>query len=129
MTADGIRPGAAAMPPDDRRIRLASGTICVLRHSPLPLLSNYHVLFIPHGHGSPSDEDEHQLYSIAQDIGEELGQRFYGDPGCYALIFSGPRTRRRPWPHVHILPARDLAEKRRAMLLYFFKRFLTRWLA
>ena len=110
----------------DRQIFLSDGRRCVLRSRPMPWLPNYHVFFLPESDGPPTPEQESEFFGLAPGVAEDLGQRFYGDRGCFTLLLSGARTRRRPWPHVHLLPARDVAEKRRALLLLYCKRVL-RW--
>lgn len=56
----------------------------------------------------------------------ELARAELGDPEAFTLLYNGARTRRRPWPHAHVLLARSVAEKRWALLCYHLKH-LTRW--
>ncbi len=64
---------------------------------------------------------------LAQRSGRLLGRRYYRDQGCFTILFSGRRGRRRAWPHFHIVAVRNVAHKRWSLLLLFAKRFL-RWL-
>jgi hypothetical protein len=108
----------------DERLPLSSGRACTLRSRPLPLLPTYHVLFLASEDREPTAGEEHEMFGLAHDAAARLGQRFFGDPGCYTIVFSGGQTRRRPWPHFHIVAVRGIAEKRRALLLLMIKRVL-----
>jgi hypothetical protein len=108
----------------DERLPLSSGRACTLRSRPLPLLPTYHVLFLAGDGREPTSHEEHEMFGLAHDAAARLGQRFFGDPGCYTIVFSGGKTRRRPWPHFHIVAVRGIAEKRRALLLLMVKRVL-----
>ncbi|HKP64574.1 MAG TPA: hypothetical protein VJV78_47890 [Polyangiales bacterium] len=108
----------------DRCYRLSSGRTCTLRARPLLGLRSYHVLFLASDPGAPSQREERELFVLAQRVAARLGQEYCGDPGCYVILFSGSRTRRRPWPHFHIVPVRNVADKRRALLLLYIKRSL-----
>ena len=110
----------------DVQYALSSGHTCTLRPRPLPLLRTYHVLFFPRHQGRPSAQEEREMFYLAQRTASELGTRFHGDPGCFAILFSGRRTRRRPWPHFHIIAARNVAGKRRALVLLHFRSLLVR---
>jgi len=109
----------------DEQLPLSSGRACVLRSRPLPLLPTYHVLFLASDGREPTSCAEHEMFGLAHDAAARLGQRFFGDPGCYTIVFSGGKTRRRAWPHFHIVAVRGIAEKRRALLLLMIKRVLT----
>jgi len=108
----------------EERLPLSSGRACTLRSRPLPLLPTYHVLFLAGDGHEPTTCEEHEMFGLAHDAAARLGQRFFGDPGCYTIVFSGGKTRRRPWPHFHIVAVRGIAEKRRALLLLMIKRVL-----
>jgi len=108
----------------DERLPLSSGRACTLRARPLPLLPTYHVRFLASEDREPTSREEHEMFGLAHDAAARLGQRFFGDPGCYTIVFSGGKTRRRPWPHFHIVAVRGIAEKRRALLLLMVKRVL-----
>lgn len=102
---------------------LPSGRSCTLRARPLPWLPTYHVLFLSQD-TVPTDSEEREMFGVAHSVATDLAVRFCGDPGCYTILFSGPRTRRRPWPHFHIVAVRNVFEKRRALLLLYFKQVL-----
>ena len=108
----------------DRHYLLSSGRTCTLRARPLPGLRTYHVLFLASDSQQPTQHEERELFILAQHVASGLGHQYCGDPGCYVMLFSGSRTRRRPWPHFHIVAVRDLAAKRRALLLLYIKRVL-----
>lgn len=108
----------------DTPFPLASGRICMLRARPLPLLPTYHVLYYPGEQGGCSERDEHEMFALAHTVARDLGRRYHHDPGCYTLLFSGGRTRRRPWPHFHIVAIDGVGAKRRALLLLYLKRVL-----
>ncbi len=110
----------------EAELRLPSGRACVLRPKPLPLLPTYHILFFPSEQGALTQREEAGMFALAQRVAADLGRRFHGDPGCYAILFSGGRTRRRPWPHFHIVAVPDLRAKRRALFLLHIKQLLIR---
>lgn len=110
----------------DSAYMLESGRRCILRARPLPLLRTYHVLFFPTEQGRCGERDEHEMFSLAHSLARDLGRRYHGDAGCYAIVFSGGGTRRRPWPHFHIVAVRGLWSKRRALLLLHIKQLLIR---
>lgn len=67
-----------------------------------------------------------ELLLLAHRIGRMMASRHYGDPECYTLMYNGARTRRKPWPHVHLLIARSVSDKRRGVLFLQLKHLL-RW--
>ncbi len=105
-------------------LRLSSGQRCILTRRTLPGLQTYYVLALRTKSCSSSDVGE--LQSLAHRIGQMLARGHYGDPECYSLLYNAARTRRRPWPHVHILVARSVADKRWCMLVFQLKHLL-RW--
>jgi hypothetical protein len=109
----------------DQRFELASGRACTLRPRPLPGLPTYHVLFFASDQGEPTQSEEREMFMLAQVAASGLALRYHGHSGCYAILFSGSRTRRRPWPHFHIVAVRDVAAKRRALVLLHLKSVLT----
>lgn len=111
----------------DERFPLTSGRECTLHPRPLLGLPTYHVLFFASERGEPSQQEEREMFMVAQVAAARLATRYCGDPGCYAILFSGRRTRRRPWPHFHIVAVRNLAAKRRALALLHIKSLLI-WL-
>jgi hypothetical protein len=111
----------------DQRFPLTSGRACTLRPRPLPGLPTYHVLFFASEQGAPAPDEEREMFMLAQVAATRLALDHCGDAGCYVILFSGSRTRRRPWPHFHIVAVRDVAAKRRALALLHIKRVLI-WL-
>ena len=111
----------------DLRYPLASGRVCTLRARPLPGLPTHHVLFFASEQGAPLQHEEREMFGLAQVAASSLAREYCGDPGCYVILFSGSRTRRRPWPHFHIVAVRGVSAKRRALLLLHVKRVLV-WL-
>jgi hypothetical protein len=107
-------------------LQLRSGRALSLSQPRLPGLSDYYVLAL--GETAPSDDELDEASVVAHHVGRELALRRHGDAECYSLIYNAGRTRRRPWPHFHILLARSTLEKRRAFLLLQMKHVL-RWLA
>lgn len=105
-------------------LRLSSGQRCSLTRRALPGLRTYYVLALRTKDWSQSDIGE--LQSLGHRVGRMLARRHYGDPECYSLLYNAARTRRRPWPHVHILVARSVADKRWCMLVFQLKHVL-RW--
>ncbi len=61
------------------------------------------------------------LLDAAVQVARQESQRRFGDPGCYTLLCNAARTRRCPWPHVHIVLAPDVRSKRRAMVFLLLK--------
>ncbi len=107
-------------------ITLSTGRVCTLENPGLPLLAHYHVLAFPAGQGQPSLEEADEIVLIATRTARDLGRRYYADEECFSLIFNGGRTRRKPWLHVHILPAGSPTAKRFAFLAFYLKRLLRR---
>lgn len=118
------RAGAIARAGAGLGLCLSSGLRCALTRRTLPGLQTYYVLALRTKDCSSSDVGE--LQSLAHRIGRMLARRHYGDPECYSLLYNAARTRRRPWPHVHILVARSVADKRWCMLVFQLKHLL-RW--
>lgn len=95
-----------------------------MRRQALPGVKNCYVVAL-HG-ASWSGREVEELYLLAHRIGRMLGRRHFGDAECYSLTYNAARTRRRPWPHVHVLIARSVSEKRRNMVFMMLKNVL-RW--
>ena len=119
---------------------LASGRSCTLSRPNVPGLKNYYVIAldavvpVEDAVASVEDavasvEDAEEFFLRAHRIARTLAQSHYGDPECYALMFSAGRTRRRPWPHVHIVVADSVSKRRRAVLVLQLKHVLwwRRW--
>lgn len=107
-----------------RGLRLSSGVRCSLRRPALPGVQNYYLVALPGSAVGTRDIEE--LYLVAHRIGRMMGRRRFGDAECYTLMYSGARTRRRPWPHVHVLVAGSVADKRRNIFFLQMKHLL-RW--
>lgn len=107
-----------------RGLRLSSGARCTLHRPALPGVRHYYVVALHEQAASARDVDE--LHVLAHRVGRMIGTHRFGDPECYTLMYSGARTRRRPWPHVHVLVAHSVVDKRRNVLLLQMKHVL-RW--
>jgi diadenosine tetraphosphate (Ap4A) HIT family hydrolase len=79
---------------------------------------NYHVLAAT---GPVHDEEVDELAQIGARIARRLGRELMGDEDAFTIILNGASASRRPWAHVHILPVRTPAEKRRAFAFLFLK--------
>jgi len=102
-------------------IRLRTGVLCRLQRPGLPWLGRYHVLSLRPASGHVTSEDVEALLVIGRRVGRQLGLHYFGDPEAYTLLFNAARTRRSPWPHVHIIPAASVRAKRWALTAFFFK--------
>jgi hypothetical protein len=107
-------------------ITLSSGRSCLLQNPALPFLVHYHVLSFPVEQGPPSQTEADEMILIATRKARDLGRMVYGDGECFSLIYNAGRTRRRPWPHVHILPSPSPAAKRLVFLAFHLKHLLRR---
>lgn len=88
----------------------------------LPGVSRYFLLLGEEGSaGAPFPWHE------ARELARALAREELGDPEAFTLLYNGARTRRRPWPHVHVLLARSVAEKRWALLCYHLKHLTSWW--
>jgi hypothetical protein len=86
----------------------------------LPGVAHYYLL-VATGQSSQSFP-----WQAAQELAAELALTELGDPEAFTVLYNGARTRRCPWPHVHVILARTVAEKRCALLCFHLKH-LTRW--
>jgi len=107
-----------------RGLRVASGLRCTLRRPNLPGVRDYYVVTLPDNPVSVRDVED--LHLLAHRVGRLLGLQRFGDAECYTLMYSAARTRRCPWPHVHVIVAASVAAKRRSMMLLQLKHLL-RW--
>lgn len=121
-------------PSSARGLRLSSNARCVLERPAIPWVRSYYVVALPTA--VSSHRDIHELHHLAHRVGRLLGRQRFGDPECYTLMYSAARTRRRPWPHVHVIVASSVQDKRRHVLLLQLKHVLrwrqwpmTQWLA
>ncbi len=67
------------------------------------------------------------MWRAAYHVARRLAEQYQGDPECFSVLFNGGRTRKRPWPHFHIVITGSLSEKRRAMVCISLKRLLRWW--
>jgi hypothetical protein len=107
-------------------LSIGPGRHCTLVQPRLPGLTDYYVLSVAENMGPLSSTELDALSTLAQRVGRELALERHGDPECYSIIYNAGRTRRKPWPHFHILLAASTFEKRRAFVLLQLKHVL-RW--
>jgi len=100
------------------RYVLPTGAECELHAPPMPGVPGYHVLAVD---GAAHDDDIDELARLGAHIARRLGRELRGDEGAFTIIVNGCRTSRRPWAHVHIIPAGTPAEKRRAFAFLLLK--------
>jgi hypothetical protein len=109
------------------RYFLPSRRICELSAPEVPGVPHYLVLAPREAEAGGSsagsdvsteraDAELAQLVALAAEVAARVARRRFGDAGCFTLLASGARARRRPWPHVHIVLAESVAAKRRALL-------------
>jgi hypothetical protein len=101
--------------------RLPTGAACRLSRPDLPFLERYHVLVLTAGERAPTPEDVDALLCLARCLGRRLGSHYFGDAESFTILFNGARTRRSPSPHVHIIPARSVSQKRWALAALHLK--------
>lgn len=77
----------------------------------------YEVVLDPTGRRSEED-----LLVDALGAARASSRSHFGHEGGYTLLFHGPSTRRRPLPHVHIVPAGSPSQRHRRLLLVGCKR-------
>lgn len=110
-------------------IRSGSRTFRLAR-SRVPFVRHYFVLHAPPGPDGEADAGREALAAMwraAHQVARRLAERYQGDPECFSVLFNGGRTRKRPWPHFHIVITGSLSEKRRAMVCISLKRLLRWW--
>ncbi|MDJ0851784.1 MAG: hypothetical protein QNK04_25685 [Myxococcota bacterium] len=105
-------------------VRLSTGRVCQLARPALPFLAHYHVLTFSAGPEPPTPAEIDEMLVIATQKARALGRLYFCDEECFSLVYNAGRTRRRPWPHVHILPTASPAAKRIAFLLFSLKHLL-----
>ena len=67
------------------------------------------------------------LLAAAEAVARQEASWRFGDPECFSLICNASRTRRRGWPHVHIILAPSVRAKRWAMLWLSLKHLSRPW--
>jgi hypothetical protein len=110
-------------------LSVGNGRRCTLMEPDVPLLSDYYVLSVSEHEGQLSSAEVDELFLLAQHLGRELARARHGHEQCYSIIYNAARTRRKPWPHFHILLAGSTLEKRKKFTLLQLKhvlRFLAR---
>ena len=92
---------------------------------------NPHITFLPHyrvvdcpGTADPTPAEVGEMLQIAHRTGQALARAAFDDPGAFSLLLNAPRTRRRPWFHIHLIPARSPREKWWALFTLSQKRWL-----
>ena len=108
----------------ERVFALPSGARVEWRRPRIPFFAHYAVLAWPRDSGPASDADVDAMWSLAHALARAEGARLFADPQCFSVLYNGGRTRRKPWPHFHVIPARTPGEKRRSLLLLSCKRWL-----
>lgn len=110
-------------------IRLASGRHVELRTPALPWVRHYHVLAWPRDQGPATPREIDEMWVLAHAFARARGRELFGDEECFTVLYNGARTRRMPWPHFHLIPARSPGEKQWALLCLSLKRLLRprRW--
>jgi hypothetical protein len=103
---------------------VVAGQVCELSSPSVPLVRNVYALSIVDA--EPGHADPVALWTLAHRLARELAEQAHGDPECFTLLFNAARTRRKPWPHVHIILARSPTEKRWVLLCLSLK-VLLRW--
>jgi hypothetical protein len=107
--------------------QLANGRRCALSQPHVPGLHGYYVLSVAAPGTGPSAAELDELTLLAHRVGRQLAADALGDPECYSVLYNAARTRRKPWPHFHILLAGSTSQKRRSFALLQLKHVL-RWL-
>lgn len=117
------------MSPIERALTLRTGRAVELRSPRLPLVRSYHVLAWPRDQGPATPAEIDEMWCIAHAFARARGRELFGDEECFTVLYNGARTRRMPWPHFHVLPARSPTEKRWILVCLLFKRILRprRW--
>ena len=107
---------------------LSTGRQCRLSRPCIPGLQNYYVLSMPAQASNMDEEDE--FHVLAHRVARSVAQVHFGDTQCYSLMYSAGRTRRRPWPHAHLIIANSVQDRRRSVLVLQLKHLLwwRRWL-
>ncbi len=114
--------------PRPDRVTLPSGRPVEWHKPDVPLARHYITLAWPRGGAAATDADIDAMWILAHARAREEGMRLYGDAQCFTVLYNGARTRRKPWPHFHIIPARTPGEKRFMLLCLNLKRVSRRLL-
>ena len=111
---------------EEPRVALPSGRFVSWHRPHVPFAEHYLTLSWPRGGAEATAEDIDAMWSLAHARAREEGQRLFGDPQCFTVLYNGARTRRMPWPHFHIIPARTPSEKRWVLMCMSLKRISRR---
>lgn len=106
-------------------VRSGSRTFRLAR-SRVPFVRHYFVLHAA-GEAEAGRDALGAMWRAAYQVARRLAEQYQGDPECFSVLFNGGRTRRRPWPHFHIVVTGSLSEKRRALVCISLKRLLRWW--
>ena len=68
-----------------------------------------------------------ELLRAAEAVARREALARFGDPECFSLLCNAGRTRRRRWPHVHIILAPSVRAKRWALLWLSLKHLSRPW--
>jgi hypothetical protein len=82
---------------------LSSGRTLELERVNSVVLRHYYVLLCTDVSADLNDVEVGEMLDLAAREGRSLSSALAGTPLRYTLIFSGPLSRRRRGPHVHIL--------------------------
>lgn len=107
------------------QLRLGSGQQCVLAEPLLPGVRGYFVLALPAGASCARDASEFHL--LVHRVARQLAMQHAQDAEAYAVMYCAGRTRRKPWPHAHILIGDSVSARRRAVVLLQLKPLLRMW--
>ncbi|MEM7156791.1 MAG: hypothetical protein AAF799_28335 [Myxococcota bacterium] len=99
----------------------------VVRRPRVPFVPGYCVLtpVVESPYGSESGLAE--LLRVAEVVARREAVQRFGDPECFSLLCNAGRTRRRRWPHVHIILAPSVRAKRWALLWLSLKHLSRPW--
>lgn len=96
----------------------------VLRRPRVPFVPDYCVL-------APAAEvpgaSLAELLREAETVARHEAAARFGDPECFSLLCNAGRTRRRRWPHVHIILAPSVRAKRWALVWLSLKHLSRPW--
>lgn len=99
----------------------------VVRRPRVPFVPGYCVLtpMLESSHGDGAGLAE--LLRAAEAVARREAALRFGDPECFSLLCNAGRTRRRRWPHVHIILAPSVRAKCWALLWLSLKHLSRPW--
>ncbi len=107
-------------------VALPSGAHLEIVRPRVLFLPDYHVVSLAEPTAGPRDVE--QMLRFSWSLGRLLSRRRHGVDGCFTVLCHGRETRRRAWPHCHVIVAASVSARRRALLSLRFKGAL-RWAA